>query len=97
MGLKTLIIKIVSAIKEASKDKTGKLSHARVSSFFILGSILTSSLTFICIEVVNAIVSWNVGATYIIPSSHITLFGMILGHHLILLGVSKNSKSEPQG
>lgn len=83
-------------IIKSSYNSTGKVSSSRISSYFILGSILTSSLVFIVIEIGNAVFSWMKKEVYVIPTEHIAIFGMILSHHLLLLGIVKNAKSEPQ-
>lgn len=85
----------LSLLKDSVKDKNGKISSSRISSYFILFSIVLSGLSFIVIEIINASIKWKAGNIYIIPTEHIALFGMILGHHLVLLGIVKNSKSEP--
>ena len=83
-------------IIKSSYNANGKVSSSRISSYFILGSILTSSLVFIIIEIGNAVFSWMKKEVYVIPTEHIAIFGMILSHHLLLLGIVKNAKSEPQ-
>lgn len=72
-----------------------KVSTTRIQSYFILGSILTATAVFLGIDVVNAIISWvtNKGS-YTIPYEHIVLFGMVLTHHLWLLGINKKSESK---
>ena len=72
-----------------------KVSTTRIQSYFILGSILTATAVFLGIDVVNAIILWvkNKGS-YTVPYEHIVLFGMVLGHHLALLGINKNSETK---
>lgn len=72
------------------KDKNGKYSSSRLSSFFILTSILLSTVMFIIIDLINAIEMWKLNKIYTIPVEHIGIFSLILSHHLILLGL-KNS------
>lgn len=91
----TLLGRFFSMLRQSVLDRTGKTSSSRISSYFVLFSIILSSVSFAVIEVVNASVKWNLGETYEIPVAHITLFGMVLSHHLLLLGIVKNSKSEP--
>lgn len=91
----TLLGRFFSMLRQSVLDRTGKTSSSRISSYFVLFSIILSSISFAVIEMVNAAVKWSAGDTYEIPVAHITLFGMILSHHLFLLGIVKNSKSEP--
>lgn len=77
-------------VKSISKD--GQVSSTRIASYFILGGILTSMALFIGIELTNAIVMWKDALPYIIPNEHVILFGMILAHHLTLLGINKNAE-----
>jgi hypothetical protein len=72
----------------------GKISTTRIQSYLILGSVLTSTLIFLSIDIVNAIIKWKSGNIYAVPTEHITLFGMVLAHHLALLGINKNSETK---
>lgn len=83
--------KVFNNINLSIKDITGRVSSGKISSYFILGSILTSSAAFILIDIVNAIVSWRLGNTYTIPIEHIGIFALILSHHLVLLGIKNAS------
>lgn len=65
----------------------------RISSYIILISILISIFSFIGIYLTNYIISWNDGHLYEMSISHIIIFGMILGHHLFLLGIKRASES----
>ncbi|CAG7580958.1 MAG: hypothetical protein SLAVMIC_00614 [uncultured marine phage] len=80
-------------IEDSVLDKFGKTSHTKISSYIILGSILFSAIVFAGIEITNAIIMWKAGNVYTIPAAHITIFGMILGHHLFLLGIKKASEN----
>lgn len=84
--------KIFNYIAKSVYNKDGKISSSRVSSFFILGGILTSNLLFIIIDIVNAIHHWRLGKDYEIPAAHIGIFSLVLGHHLALLGINKLSE-----
>lgn len=84
---------LIDKISNSLKDRHGHTSHTRISSYIILISIILSSLLFIGIDVVNGIMSWTKGDLYEIPTSHITIFGMILGHHLFLLGIKRASEN----
>lgn len=82
-------------LPKSVRDAKGKISSSRIASYFILFFILLENLIFILIEIGNAILMWNQEKIYIIPAAHIGILGMILGHHLLLLGIVKNAKSEP--
>jgi hypothetical protein len=86
--------KIGNAIELSTQSKEGKTSSTRISSYFILGAIVLISLLFIAIEIVNAIIMWKNGAPYVIPGEHIAIFGMILTHHLALLGINKTAETK---
>jgi hypothetical protein len=92
-----MLTKLFSIIKTSTLDANGKYSHTRVSSYFILGSILTSCAVFITIDLVNAIIMWRKAQTYTIPWDHVALFALILGHHLVLLGLKKSSDDSITG
>lgn len=77
-------------LTESIKDKAGKISSSRFASYIILIPIIVGALTFIGIDIVNTIAAFKKGAFYTIPFEHITLYGLMLGHHLGLLGI-KNS------
>lgn len=89
----TLFRKMWDAFGDSMKSISGMVSHTKISSYFILLSILTSALTFIIIEIGNAKLQWHKGQIYEIPLNHIGLFAMMLSHHLILLGL-KNSNDK---
>ena len=72
----------------------GKISTTRIQSYLILGSILTATAVFLVIDIVNAVEKWNLNEMYTVPTEHITLFGMVLAHHLALLGINKNSETK---
>lgn len=85
--------KISNIFGSSIKSINGMFSHTKISSYFILLSILGSSLTFLIIEIGNARLEWGKENIYEIPINHIGLFAMILSHHLILLGL-KNSNDK---
>lgn len=81
-------------ISASLHDHLGKISSATISSYFILGNILISSMVYLIIELVNAHTMWSAGHVYNIPLEHVGIFSLVLTHHLILLGIkSSNSKS----
>lgn len=86
-------MKFFEVILESSKNAAGKLSSARISSYYILASILLCGLAFFGIEIGNACLSWSKSEAYIVPPNHIVIFTLILSHHLILLGLKKSSES----
>jgi hypothetical protein len=85
-----------SIIAKSVLNAAGKVSHIRVSSYYILASILFAGIVFAGIEIGNAIVTWNKGGgeTYEVPTPHIVIFGMILSHHLVLLGLKKSGEKD---
>jgi len=88
-----IIGKILGLMKESSYDKKGgKVSSGRLSSYFILAVIIGAALTFMSIDIVNAIMAIINRGFYEIPTNHIILYGMTLAHHLTLLGINKNSE-----
>lgn len=78
-------------ILESAKDKFNQISHTRISSYVILCTITLNSLVFMGIEITNVVKS---NGTYIIPMEHIAIFGMVLGHHLTLVGLKRNSETK---
>lgn len=80
--------------KSVISKMDGKVSSTRLSSFYFLLAIFVYSIGFICLEVINAIVLWKTGMPYVIPSEHIVVFGMLLAHHLTLLGINKNAETK---
>lgn len=73
---------------------SSKVSTTRISSYLILGSILTTGLVYLLIDIVNAIIKWSNGETFIISTEDLIFFGMILAHHLALLGINKNAETK---
>ncbi len=72
----------------------GKISATRISSYLILGSILTTTAVYLAIDIVNAFHKWSCDEYYVIPTEHIIFFGMILTHHLALLGINKAAETK---
>jgi sulfite exporter TauE/SafE len=93
--MKAIFNKIFSLIGMSVYDKKdGKVSSTRMSSYFILGAILTAAGVFIGIDIVNAIVALYNKGFYEVPANHIVLYGMTLAHHLTLLGINKNAEQK---
>lgn len=93
MAFSSLIKRAIDTFIGSMKSINGSFSHTKISSYFILLSILLSASVFIIIEVGNARLEWDRGRVYEIPINHIGLFAMMLSHHLILLGL-KNSNDK---
>lgn len=72
-------------IKKSVIDHNGKASHTRISSYIVLAAIMMNSIAFMFLEIVNAIIMWRQNLTYVVPTEHVWLFGLILSHHLGLL------------
>jgi hypothetical protein len=89
-----LFKKLVDSIGRSITGNEGKTSSTRISSYFILGAISTIAFIFVLIEVINAIIVWKTAMPYVIPGEHITIFGMILAHHLTLLGINKTAETK---
>lgn len=88
--LKTLLNKIGKSLY----DRFGNISHTKISSYVILIGIYISSLVYLGIDIVNAIMVWSKGEVYEIPMTHIGILVALLGHHLALLGIKKNSENK---
>jgi hypothetical protein len=73
---------------------SNKVSTTRISSYLILGSILTTGLIYLLIDIVNATIKWNKGEIFIISTEDLIFFGMILTHHLALLGINKTAETK---
>ena len=93
----TLISKITNGlldiIRKSMFGPDGKYSHTRISSYFILGSILFFNLVCAGIDIVNGIFIWKHGGAYHIPPEHIFIYSLTLTHHLVLLGLKKGSET----
>jgi hypothetical protein len=86
---------IIRKIFYSMYDHTGKVSSSRISSYGILVLILVSSVVFVGVDIINALSQWEQGLIYEIPYTHVVIFGLILTHHLFLLGIKKSSESSP--
>lgn len=74
---------------KSSTLKDGKPSSSRIIGYFMSINITLSGLSFIVIDIVNAVNSWRTTGAYEIPGTHVALFGMMLAHQLSLLGIYK--------
>lgn len=77
------------SIVKASVIKDGKPSSSRIIGYFMSINITLSGISFIVIDIINAINSWKEKGAYEIPGTHVALFGMMLAHQLTLLGIYK--------
>jgi hypothetical protein len=83
-------------IAQSVVDHLGKVSQVRIQSYFILLEILITGLFFLCIEAANAYLSiWVKGEPYSPTTESIWIFGMVLAHHLVMLGLKKGAESTP--
>lgn len=89
-----MLKKLFTKINKSCIEKSGRYSHTRITSYIILVVITLSSLVFLGIDITNLVTALFKGETYEIPTSHITLFGMMLSHHLVLLGLKKHSENQ---
>lgn len=87
MSLKKIILESIS--------KNGKPSSSRIFAYLMMLQILATGLTYIGIEVTNAVIAIKTKGFYTIPAQHIAVFGMILGHQLALLGIYKYHEGKP--
>lgn len=88
-----LFRRLLSLMKESSyHKKDGKVSSGRLSSWFILLVIVGANLTFIGIDIANAVIALYNKGFYEIPTNHIILYGMTLAHHLALLGINRSTE-----
>lgn len=71
-----------------------KVSTTRISSYLILGSILTTTLIYLLIDIINAFIKWKNNEVFIVSTESLVFFGMILTHHLALLGINKNAETK---
>ena len=73
---------------------SNKVSTTRISSYLILGSILTTGVVYLLIDIINAIIKWSKGQIFVISTEDLIFFGMILTHHLALLGINKTAETK---
>ena len=75
--------KFLTLIKNSILSPGGKESSTRIGAYIILALIILFTLAFIVIEIITAL------ETKIISNEGIIVFGMLLTHHLTLLGINK--------
>lgn len=89
--MKSLISKLLSHIKRSIYDRAEKVSSTRIQAYITFGAILVVLAVYMAVFVGNAVQSlFFLKQPYVPSSEEIIIFGMILGHHLALLGI-KNS------
>lgn len=76
---------------ESVKDNAGNVSSTRIQSYHILRIIYGFSIFMMICEVCLMFQHGNTE----VSSQFMIAFGGLLTHHLALLGINKNSKSEP--
>lgn len=87
----TLFGNLFSLIKE-STGSSSKVSSARVQAYFVLFSTLAYSVTFVIIEIANAVMSLTQGVPYAPSNESIVVLGMLLSHHLGLMFSKKSNQ-----
>jgi len=80
--------KFFTLIKKSILSPTGKESSTRIGSYIIMAIIVLFSLVFLGIEIYTTIQTGH------ISNEAIVIFGMILAHHLTLLGINKYHESK---
>ncbi len=89
-----MFTKVLKLIQESIKDHLGKISQVRLQSWFILAEILITGIFFLGIEAFNAYLSiWVKNEAYAPSSESIFIFGMVLAHHLAMLGIKKSAEA----
>jgi ABC-type Fe3+-siderophore transport system permease subunit len=91
-----MLNRLFSLIKDSTKNSTmvavDSFSHTKISSYFILASILVTTITYLVIDITNAIIIWQTGSTYVIPLEHISILALVMSHHLVLLRLKNASE-----
>jgi len=89
---KTLKNLIPSSVKDAAM----RTSSTRIQSYLIVPLIYIFALFTVISEGVLLFHAMNLDQDHALSAQFITVFISILTHHLALLGINKNSKSEPK-
>ncbi len=89
----SLLKNVFKLIPTSMKDAAGRVSSARIQSYGLLALIWLCVLVFLAMEILRAIETniWEVSDTME------QVFFALLAHHVVMLGVTKNAKSEPRG
>ncbi len=80
--------KFLTLIKKSIISPGGKESSTRIATYIILLMIVLFTLSFIGIEIYSAV------ETKTISNEGIIIFGMLLTHHLTLLGINKYNETK---
>ena len=75
-------------ISKSILSKNGKESSTRIATYIILLLVVLFTLTFIVIEIINSFENKT------ISNEGIIVLGMLLTHHLTLLGISKYNETK---
>lgn len=94
-NFKTLSGKIINIIKSSVKDHSNKISSARLQSYAFMILIYIFGITFLTIEIIK-FAHTSEKESFEFSSNFLVIFGTIASHHLAMLGINKNSKSEPK-
>ncbi len=85
---------LLSKISQSLVDHLGKVSQVRVQSYFILAEIIITGFFFLAIEAANAYQFIFVDNKPYAPTTQsIVVFGMVLAHHLVMLGLKSGSEA----
>lgn len=87
----------IQLVKKSVYDRAEKISSTRIQAYITFGAILVMAGMYVIMFLANAGLSLFYHKTVYIPSNEeIIIFGMILGHHLALLGIKNTGdKSLP--
>jgi len=80
-----LIMKIfLEIIKKSLTSPGGKESSTRIGAYVLLVLIVLFTIIFLVIEIFNGTIS----------NEAIIIFGMLMTHHLVLLGINKHHETK---
>lgn len=79
-----LVSRLLSLIKESAMSDT-KLRATHLQAYFVLFSSLLYSVTFVVIEIANAVQTLWKGQHYVPSNESIVVLGLLLSHHLGIL------------
>lgn len=85
-----------SLIPSSVKDAAQRTSSTRIQSYLIVPLIYVFALFTVISEGVMLFHAMQLSKDHALSSQFLTVFISILTHHLALLGINKNSKSEPR-
>lgn len=79
-------------MEESVQDNAGNISSTRVQSYHVLRIIYIFAIFVLASEIFHMVKSGSIQ----LSSQFMIAFGGFLTHHLALLGINKNSSSEPK-